>query len=87
MESGPPVRDFVERAGTPELWEAFDACVGWLETFRSLHLEYAGRYIHSQAEQSPSNPTDVGTGGTPFMAYLSKHRDETGRQRTARTGG
>ncbi len=87
VESGPSVRSFVERAGTPELREAFDACVGWLETFRSLHLEYAGRYIHSQAEQSPSNPTEVGTGGTPFMAYLAKHRDETGRQRTGRRGG
>ena len=24
-----------------------------------------------------SNPTEVGTGGTPFMPYLKKHLEET----------
>jgi len=28
-------------------------------------------------------PTDVGTGGTPFMVYLKKHRDESASQRIA----
>ena len=68
------------RDGHPELAEAYDACLHWLEAFRSLHLEYAASYIHSQAGGG-ANPSDVGTGGTPFMRYLAKHRDETARHR------
>jgi indoleamine 2,3-dioxygenase len=63
----------------PELAEAYDACLRWLEAFRTLHLEYAAQYIHAQAGGG-ANPSDVGTGGTPFMKYLAKHRDETGRR-------
>ena len=40
------------------------------------HLEYAARYIQKQA-QVGANSTAYGTGGTPFMRYLRKHRDET----------
>lgn len=75
------VREMVAAAGSAELREAYDACVSWLEAFRGLHLDYAGRYIHSQAQTGSSNPTEVGTGGTPFMRYLAKHRDETARHR------
>ncbi|HMO01682.1 MAG TPA: hypothetical protein PKD37_02885 [Oligoflexia bacterium] len=55
----------------------YNKCVGWVEKFRSLHLEYAVSYIHSQSEKTASNPNKVGTGGTPFVKYLEKHRDET----------
>jgi indoleamine 2,3-dioxygenase len=48
-----------------------------LEAFRSLHLEYAAAYIFRQAQTDAKNPHAVGTGGTPFMEYLKKHRDET----------
>jgi indoleamine 2,3-dioxygenase len=68
------------RAIRPELAEAYDACLHWLEAFRSLHLEYAARYIHAQSGGG-ANPSDVGTGGTPFMKYLAKHRDETAGHR------
>lgn len=68
------------RGSHPELAEMYDACLRWLEAFRSLHLEYAASYIHSQAGRG-ANPSDVGTGGTPFMKYLAKHRDETARGR------
>jgi len=64
------------RAQRPELAETYDACLRWLEAFRTLHLDYAARYIHAQAGGG-ANPSDVGTGGTPFMKYLAKHRDET----------
>ncbi len=84
VEAAGSVRDAVRelRASRPELSELYDACLGWLEAFRSLHLEYAASYIHSQAGGGP-NPSDVGTGGTPFMRYLAKHRDETAQHRVS----
>src|SRR5437879_5436221 len=71
------VRDRRERH--PKLWEAFRDCVRLLARFRETHLDYADRYIHQQHQRSASNPTGVGTGGTPFMAYLKKHLEETER--------
>jgi len=83
VEAGPAVREAVLalREGHPEVSEAYDACLHWLEAFRGQHLEYAARYIARQAPQGEANPTNVGTGGTPFMPYLRKHRDETARTR------
>ena len=71
------VRDRRERH--PKLWEAFRDCVRLLARFRETHLDHADRYIHQQHQRSASNPTGVGTGGTPFMAYLKKHLEETER--------
>lgn len=79
VERGPSVRDYVlsRRGERPSLRSAYNECVRWLGAFRSKHVEYAGGYIHRQAQRSAANPTDVGTGGTPFMPYLKKHLDET----------
>jgi len=77
LEKRAPVRPFVQRAGRQALTAVFNACVEVLEDFRSLHLEYAAAYIFRQAQTDVKNPHAIGTGGTPFMEYLKKHRDET----------
>jgi indoleamine 2,3-dioxygenase len=77
VRAGSDVRAFVKRAGHRGLTEAYDAAVQAVADFRSRHLEYAASYIHSQGRKSAGNDTEIGTGGTPFMKYLKKHRDET----------
>jgi indoleamine 2,3-dioxygenase len=79
IENGPSVRKYVleNSQKDPVLRDAYNECVHCLERFRSKHLEYASRYVHKQSLQSPYNPTGRGTGGTPFVPYLKKHRDET----------
>jgi len=69
------VRD--RKASHPALWDAYGACVELLAQFREIHIGYADSYIYRQHQAHTSNPTAVGTGGTPFMAYLQKHLDET----------
>ncbi|NNL86562.1 MAG: hypothetical protein HKP27_12965 [Myxococcales bacterium] len=68
-------------SGSAEAKELYDECLHWLEAFRSTHLEFAASYIQRQSQREAGNPTGVGTGGTPFMPYLRKHRDETARHR------
>jgi len=79
LERGTDVRAYVlrHRGDHPELADWYNAAVHWLAAFRAKHFEYADTYIFRQAQGPATNPTDVGTGGTPFMPYLQKHRDET----------
>lgn len=79
IEREATIRDFVSGPGashTP-LVSTYDGCLRRIEEFRTIHLEYAAQYIFKQAQGACTNPNDVGTGGTPFMPYLKKHRDET----------
>ena len=80
VENGPSVRDFVKGLNRTKTSELFNQSVELVGDFRAMHLEYAGQYIHAQAQKAPGNPSAVGTGGTPFMVYLRKHRDETRSQ-------
>jgi indoleamine 2,3-dioxygenase len=78
LERGPSVREFaLNDRGSKHV---YDDCIELVEAFRTTHLEYAARYIQKQAEVG-ANSTAYGTGGTPFMRYLRKHRDETGASR------
>jgi indoleamine 2,3-dioxygenase len=71
------IRGFVAAAQRGDLKDSYNRCVHWIELFRSKHLEYAANYIFKQGQKAAENPHAVGTGGTPFMPYLAKHRDET----------
>ncbi|HEU4344243.1 MAG TPA: hypothetical protein VFU31_22015 [Candidatus Binatia bacterium] len=79
LETGPSVRRYVleHRETCAPLAEAYNAAVAGIERFRSTHVEYAKNYIVKQSQRGAKNPVDVGTGGTPFVPYLRKHRNET----------
>lgn len=71
------LRAFVEDANDRGLTDAYNTIIQAIADFRTRHLEYAASYINKQQRAASGNDTEVGTGGTPFMRYLKKHRDET----------
>lgn len=71
------LRALIQSSSRIDLINLYDDCVDHVQRFRTRHLEYAASYINKQARDSEGNPVDIGTGGTPFMKYLKKHRDES----------
>ena len=78
VEQRSKLRDFIHHkmSHLPKLKDLYNDCLSLIEQFRTKHLEFAARYIHKQTVEA-HNDTSIGTGGTPFMQYLKKHRDET----------
>ncbi len=71
------LREVIADMQDKTLTELYNQIVQEVGTFRTAHLKYAAQYINKQAQGDKSNPVELGTGGTPFMKYLKKHRDET----------
>ena len=83
LENTSQVKKLLE--SSKKLTDKYNDCLEEIRVFRSMHLEYAGTYIHKQSQiKNPfgrGGSTITGTGGTPFMSYLKKHRDETEEQK------
>lgn len=81
IENGVSIRDFVLKnfSNAPKLRDYYNEIIKLISRFRRTHLSYAIRYIQQQSQSSAGNPTNVGTGGTPYIDYLKKHIDETHR--------
>lgn len=60
----------------PALRDAYNACLAQLALFRTAHLRLAATYISAQAATSGGDG-ETGTGGTPFLTYLARHRDDS----------
>lgn len=68
QENDRNLRDLVK---TDEEKHLYNDCLQEVLDFRKTHLEYAINYIHKKVDNSK------GTGGTPYMEWLSKLVDET----------
>jgi hypothetical protein len=71
------LRDYVRHAGSRPLVRAFNALVADVWAFRAIHVVFADLYIARFTDK------ETATGGTPYRAYLSKHRDEAAAQQIA----
>ncbi len=71
------IRDFVIAQNDKDTTLLYNKIIDHVQKFRTRHLEFSAHYINKQAAKGEGNPVEVGTGGTPFMKYLKKHRDES----------
>lgn len=69
LSEKPTLRSYVQKDDS--LKSLYNSCVEELSEFRSTHLQYAVDYIQKKVD----NPK--GTGGTPFIPWLSQLQKET----------
>ena len=76
LEQGRSIRKFItdgkEKADLSKVAAAYNLCIEALFQFRSVHLELAYRFVRQFDDRADNEIR--GTGGTPFMPYLRKHK-------------
>jgi indoleamine 2,3-dioxygenase len=77
VESGPSIRALVLREQNEALVDAYNRCVEGVATFRANHLRMSVDYIQRPAKKASDARGGRGTGGSPYVGYLKKHREET----------
>ncbi|MBA3827141.1 MAG: hypothetical protein H0X24_25015, partial [Ktedonobacterales bacterium] len=78
LRARPSIRTFTQdhRHHERPLVAAYNRCLVELARFRREHLRFTAQYLHSARQAEGAAPIEVGTGGTPFMAYLKQHVGE-----------
>lgn len=73
LDGGSPhlLRDAVAAHASLPLARELNDCIGLVWAFRDVHVTFADMYISRFTSNANA------TGGTPFKAYLRKHRDES----------
>lgn len=77
VERGHSIRDYLVKLADTKLNEQYNRCIEGLGRFREEHLAISIEYIQKPARQQASQRGEHGTGGSPFVGYLEKHRKET----------
>lgn len=71
--------EYVKECGESEVLQRYDEAVDALVSFRTGHISLVTSYIINVKRRQGEgvSETDKGTGGTPFMVFLKKVRDNT----------
>jgi indoleamine 2,3-dioxygenase len=75
FDERPDVRPYVAERDDEALTAAFNRCVVGLGSFREVHLKQVVQYIRQVTGET------TGTGGTDYMPFLGKMREETEAQK------